>query len=322
MSETTVVQRDIRRVWEQLERLFDWAGTRSTPMAPANLSALRETVTAELDRIIERAEALEQVPLLREVTVDEKDGMRTVVIDMRDGTTRTFQTRVDFFDRAPEMPETSEALIAQAQAEAEEQRAIAAAATARAEGSTVDVEEFHRRIGDVTARAERAEADLVAEHQLTETQADLLATATQRGKEADERIRALEQRIPELTQRAERAEDNLQRVNALHEAQAQQISVETNRANLAERRFAAAEAERVEWRDRWLVETKAMNDALPPLAKLLTERTASLEALEQAAEQAKALLSLKKFADEPKAAKVSEALGDALAMRSDRGAGE
>lgn len=321
MSETTTVVRNPRRIWEQLDRLFDWAGTRNTPMAPANLAALRESVTEELNRVIERAEALEKVPLLQEVSV-EKNGLRTVVIDMRDGTTRTFETRVDYFDQAPGMPETAEALIAEAQAAAEEQKAIAAREAARAESSVVDTEEFQRKIRDATLRAERAEADLVAEHQLTEMQAGLLGANAQRVAEADERIRTLEQRFPEVTQRAERAETALQRVNALHEAQARQFSVETERANLAEQRFAGAEAERVEWRARWLAETRAFNESVPPLTQLLAERTRSLESLESAAEAAKALLGQKRFADDAKAAKVAQALADALALRSDRSVGE
>jgi hypothetical protein len=321
MSEATVAQRDVRRVWEQLERLFDWAGTRNTPMAPANLAILREQVTTELTHIIERADALEQVPLLREVKLED-DGMRSVTIDMRDGKTRTFQTRVDWFDTAPGIPESVEALIAQAQAEAEVQKTLAAQESARAESNTVDAEKYENAIRDAASRAERAEADLVEERQLSEMQSGLLAASAQRETEYKERIRIVEKRLVETTQRAERVETTLQEANTLHQTQADRVSRETERANLAEARYAAAEAERVEWRSRWLVETKALNEALPPLAQLLVERTASLEALEKAAEQAKALLGLKRFEKDEKAAQVSQALADALSTRSDRSAGE
>lgn len=317
MSETTVARRDIKRIWEQLERLFDWAGTRSTPMAPANLAALRETVTEELNRVIDRAESLEQVPLLREVEIKE-DGMRSVVIDMRDGTTRTFQTRVDWLDTAPGLPETAEALIAEAQAEAEMQRMIANQEAAKAKSSVVDAAGYEQRIQEATIRGDHAEADLEDERTLREAQASLLATAAQRAEEADERIKVLEQRVVEATQRAERAELNVKNANSVHETQAQQILAETERANRAEQRLVAAEAERVEWRSRFLAENAVVNDALPALSKLLVERTTSLEATEDAASEARALLSLKKFEKDAKAAAVVKALDDALQMRSDR----
>lgn len=321
MSETTVPQKDIRKIWEQLERLFDWAGTRSTPMAPANLASLREQVTIELNRVIERADALEQIPLLLEVEIDEKDGMRNVVIDMRDGTTRTFQTRVDWFDRAPGMPESAEALIAEAQAIAEEQRAIASREAARAKDNVVDYSAYEARIQDVTIRAERAEADLVAERGLNETQAERMAASAQRAEVAEERVRGLGQRIIEITQRAERAERALQGANSIHETYVAQTAGETERANLADQRYAAAEAERFEWRTRYLSETKVVNDALPSLAHLLVERTQSLEALEAAAAKAVALLGLKRFEKDTKASEIGEALQDALALRSDRSGG-
>jgi len=97
---TTDAQRDSRKVWTYLERLFDWAGTRSKPMSPTDLDDIRGQVTEGFERLVERADELERVPLLREV-VEEDDGTKTVVIDMRDGTTKMFQTRVDWLGGAP-----------------------------------------------------------------------------------------------------------------------------------------------------------------------------------------------------------------------------
>ena len=108
----TDAQRDSRKAWTYLERLFDWAGTRSKPMPTSDLVIIRDQVTEALGRLVDRADVLERAPMLREV-LTEDDGTKTVVIDMRDGTTRRFQTRVDWLDAAETLsdpPVSSEVL--------------------------------------------------------------------------------------------------------------------------------------------------------------------------------------------------------------------
>lgn len=119
----TDAQRDSQKAWTYLERLFDWAGTRSKPMPPSDLDVIREQVTGSLDRLVKRADALERAPLLREVIKDE-DGTKTVVIDMRDGSTRKFQTRVDWFDSSPRLSDPISPELLEARDRIEEQTAI------------------------------------------------------------------------------------------------------------------------------------------------------------------------------------------------------
>lgn len=119
----TDAQRDAQKVWTYLERLFDWAGTRSKPMPPSDLDVIREQVTENLDRIVDRADELERAPMLREV-IEDHDGTKTVVIDMRDGSTRKFQTRVDWFDGAPTLADPVPAELIEVRDRIEEQAAI------------------------------------------------------------------------------------------------------------------------------------------------------------------------------------------------------
>ena len=116
----TDAQRDSQKAWTYLERLFDWAGTRSKPMPPSDLDVIREQVTGSLDRLVKRADALERAPMLREV-IEDHEGTKTVVIDMRDGSTRKFQTRVDWFDSSPRL---SDPISPEARDRIEEQTAI------------------------------------------------------------------------------------------------------------------------------------------------------------------------------------------------------
>lgn len=112
MTLVTDAQRDSRKAWTYLERLFDWAGTRSKPMPASDLVIIRDQVTEALGRLVDRADALERAPMLREVLAED-DGTKTVVIDMRNGTTRRFQTRVDWLDAADTLsdpPVSSEVL--------------------------------------------------------------------------------------------------------------------------------------------------------------------------------------------------------------------
>lgn len=81
-------------------------------MPASDLAAIRDEVTGGLERLVNRADELERAPMLREVITDA-DGTKTVVIDMRDGSTRKFQTRVDWFDTADTLsdpPVSSEVL--------------------------------------------------------------------------------------------------------------------------------------------------------------------------------------------------------------------
>jgi hypothetical protein len=81
-------------------------------MPPGDLVIIRDRVTGGFERLVNRVDALERVPILLEV-LEEGDGNKTVVIDMRDGTTRRFQTRIDWLDTADTLsdpPVSSEVL--------------------------------------------------------------------------------------------------------------------------------------------------------------------------------------------------------------------
>lgn len=129
-------RRDFRRIQSNLEKLAAWAGTRREPMSVTNLTAIREQLATDLERLTSRSEILEKTPVL--LSVEDK----TVTIDMRDGTTRSFETLVDYLETPP-----VDYRIADARAAVEEQR--------------VFVEEAHARERDALQRADEAKAESV-----------------------------------------------------------------------------------------------------------------------------------------------------------------
>lgn len=181
----TDAQRDSQKAWTYLERLFDWAGTRSKPMPPSDLDVIREQVTENLDRIVRRADALERAPMLLEV-IAEPDGTKTVVIDTRDGSTRKFQTRVDWFDNSPtltdpvpaELIEVRDRLYEQILLTKEEAgKAIEAnerAAELEALLASAEEELFHTRERSLATAGEEREAGVQAAEAIAEKEINAL----------------------------------------------------------------------------------------------------------------------------------------------------
>lgn len=195
MSETNA-QRELGRIRVALEKVYAWAGTKSSPMPEVDLKTIKEQIGGELDRLVARSDMLELAPLLREVTVNPKDGIRTVTFDMRDGTTRSFQTMVDWFDSAPVAEqEFDQAELMEAREMAESQRQLVFVATERA---TLALE----KAAEAEARALKAEQDFV---EMREANDDELSAALAREEDLKAEIQTLvsSDRIAELEQENE-----------------------------------------------------------------------------------------------------------------------
>ena len=178
MTSWTDAQRDSRRTWSQLERLFDWAANRSKPMPPSDLASIRAQVTENLDRLVERADALERAPLLLGVS-EEEDGTKTVVFDMRDGTTQKFQTRVSWLDSSPTLPEPDSAELIGLQESYNDQVSL--------------TENVMRRASDLEARIAELESILSrAESEIVRVREE--AWAKEEEREAEVEIRAAQNR--------------------------------------------------------------------------------------------------------------------------------
>lgn len=159
MSETNA-QRELARVRVALEKLYAWTGTKSSPMPESDLRVIKEQIGGELDRLVARSDMLELAPLLREVTTNPKDGIRTVTFDMRDGTSRSFQTMVDWLDSAPVAEqEFDQRELMEAREFAESQRELIFIATERAAVALQQAAEAEERaVKAETAFAEEREA--------------------------------------------------------------------------------------------------------------------------------------------------------------------
>ncbi len=90
-------RRDARRIQSNLEKLTAWAGSRREPMSVSNLTTIKEQLSTDLERLASRSEILERTPVLLTVEMTSSD-TKIVTIDMRDGTTRSFETLVDYLE--------------------------------------------------------------------------------------------------------------------------------------------------------------------------------------------------------------------------------
>ena len=167
----TDAQRDSRKVWTYLERLFDWAGTRSKPMPASDLATIRDQVSEGLGRLVDRADALERAQMLREVLTDD-DGTKTVVVDMRDGSTRKFQTRVDWLDTSYLLADPISPDLVELRDKYDEQAALIAEQTAK--GISLDI-----LVSELQTLLSEAEAETV------KTREDFWAMAAEREEEAE-----------------------------------------------------------------------------------------------------------------------------------------
>jgi hypothetical protein len=193
-------RRDASAIQTNLERLLNWAGSRYTPMEKVQLDAIRRDVEENLRRLASKAATMETTPLLLAVTQDG-EGVRTVVIDMRDGTTRTFQTMVDFLDAAvgDHELEASRTQLREQQLE-----------TDRAERRARLLEGEVERLKSIDIELARVRGDLAAQMRLAVSESDRVrveALETERVREERDAWRAkfhsaeriINETIPTLT---------------------------------------------------------------------------------------------------------------------------
>lgn len=275
MKSVSDAQRDSQRVWSYLDRLFDWAGNRNKPMPPSDLLEIRSQVTDSLNRLSKRADDLEKAPLLRLVEIDP-EGMRTVTFDMRDGTTRKFQTRADWFDESPTIgdPVPAEVIelrdqLAEQVGETAVQAQLAALAQQEILVLRAEVEAARTSLGD-----KQVEPSGVSEE---EVQARLRAAE----ELSDAKIKELEQDRDHWrdmhAKAAESVETWRERFTATTKT-IEEIGAETSAASKTySAEIVRLEVDRDEWKKRYLVAATVIDEALPAITDLLTEKTKELE---------------------------------------------
>lgn len=151
-------RRDARRIQSNLDKLIAWASVRREPMPQATLKVIKESLATDFERLVHRSEILEQTPMLVSVEHGE-NGAKTVTIDMRDGTTRSFQTLVDFLSTPP-----VDYRIADALATAEEAQRVAVEAELREAAAQERVERLEAQLEK--SEEERIEAERVIDQAL------------------------------------------------------------------------------------------------------------------------------------------------------------
>lgn len=184
------VEQDARKVRLHIEKLYDWAGTKSSLMPESDLAFIRGEITTGLDRLIDRSLMLENTPMLRSMDKNLTTHVNTVVLDMRDGTTATFETLVSINDDFTERKVEAEARerLKNARMEAE-----ANLAQARTQIITLEAQIANAPVPGEDLR-EELKAALAAEH---ESKRVLLLTK--------ERLAAEEASSAELRRRLARA---------------------------------------------------------------------------------------------------------------------
>jgi hypothetical protein len=193
-------------------------------------------VTDVLQRLVDRADALERSPLLREV-VSEEDGTKTVVIDMRDGTTRKFQTRVDWFDNSQTLSDPVSPELLELRENYDDQVLLAQAETRRAvalEGRVAELEELLNaaEVEMVRAREELTAVQESYNDQEFATESALSSVAAMRLRET-----SLEKQLDAAEVEAAQAREELWTVR--EEAAAQLLLVEERATEASQARSAA-----------------------------------------------------------------------------------
>lgn len=254
-------QRDSQRAWAYLDRLFDWAGNRSKPMPVSDLAEIRTHVIESLDRLVDRADDLERAPLLKSVEV-ASDGMRTVSIDMRDGTRRKFQTRADWFDDSPTLADPVPAEVIELRDRLLDQ-------VAKTTEQTRKSAELQESIVSLEAQLQAAQMLLAEARDRSNT---TIVEAREEGaqsvsQEAREKIAELEIERDEWQERYTKA------IRRMDEIEASVSKVDASISS----RAAELEEERDMWERKYYTALKVVDEALPAISDLLAERTKELE---------------------------------------------
>jgi len=266
-GEDSTFHRDYRRVRTNLERLFDWAGTRNKPMSESNLLSLRSQVTSDLDRIVDRGARLERAPSLISVSTDA-EGIRTVVMDMKDGTTRSFQTRVDWIDSAISFERSDVVDVGTY----EDQSRLLDREVDRAESAEV-------RVSSEAERADAAEALVEKVRAQLNLYIDNLDECKSLLTEARKRVAAAAGRVSHQTERADAAENQARTVEAqlnrseekLEECEQRLSSLvgERDRADRADSLVADLESKLENCKEQHKAAVKVIDDALPAISEYL-----------------------------------------------------
>ena len=267
----TDAQRDSRKAWTYLERLFDWAGTRSKPMPVSDLVIIRDQVTEALGRLVDRADALERAPMLREVLAED-DGTKTVVIDMRDGTTRRFQTRVDWLDTADTLsdpPVSSEVLELRDRLRdqillTESENALARDCEKQVTGLQERLSTTERDLSDLRERSSALDDALVRDYE-------------QQVSALHERLSTAERDLSVLQELLSSAERDLSDLREQSSAEEERRAGSEGAEAVVEEKIRRLIEERDEWKQRWATASKVIDESLPAIAEILAERTAELE---------------------------------------------
>lgn len=264
MKTVSDAQRDSQKVWSYLDRLFDWAGNRSKPMPASDLDDIRSQVTEALTRLAKRADELERAPLLRSVEI-APDGTRTITFDMRDGTTRKFQTRVDWFDESPTLSDPVPAEVIELRELLEQQ---IARTDEEIQKSTALRESLVARDAQLVA----AEHLLVEARDRSALTADEARLAGAQAVQEDAALQILEAEIDRDRWKAKCLE-TAKMIESLPSREQEAIENAKGNTEAMVKEIARLEADRDQWKEWHRIASRVIDESLPVIADLLAERT-------------------------------------------------
>lgn len=205
---STNSEKDVAKIGQSLEKLLNAA---SSTMPASDLEHLRNQIVGDLEGLSDRVGELEKVPMLREVSrsATDDDHVRTVVLDMRDGSTRTFQTEVDWLDAAPILNGSGSKDLAKAEA-----------ARDRAKESLREARKTIRELEKVVAGAAASPEMVALQKQLSEAQGEvahylpLYEDASKRAKAAEREASATAKKLEKVTDLARKRAEEIKEARA------------------------------------------------------------------------------------------------------------